>query len=154
MKAIIIYYSRSGNTEKIAKKLQSDLGNIPAIKIEPEEAYGNYIMSCIRATKEKHSNVRPKYKTSIPNLENYDTIFLGFPIWMQDLPLFVQEFIKQCDTVGKKIIPFATYGMSGINWTKKTLYSLFDKKQICIPFDSGVFKKGNYEKWLSDIKKL
>ena len=71
---------------------------------------------------------------------------------MQDLPLFVQEFMKQCDTDGKKIIPFATYGMSGINWTKKTLYSLFDKKQICMPFDTGVFKKGKYGKWLSDIK--
>ena len=41
MNSIIIYYSRSGNTEKIAKRLQSDLKNIPAIKIEPEEAYGN-----------------------------------------------------------------------------------------------------------------
>ena len=48
MNSIIIYYSRSGNTEKIAKRLQSDLKNIPAIKIEPEEAYGNYIKSCIQ----------------------------------------------------------------------------------------------------------
>ena len=44
--------------------------------------------------------------------------------------------------------------MSGINWTKKTLYTLFDKSQIKLPFDSGVLKKGNYDKWLSEIKKL
>lgn len=154
MKAIIIYYSRSGNTEKIAKRLQRDLDNIPILKIEPEEAYGNYIMSCIRATKEKHANVIPKFITPIPDLTDYDTIFLGYPIWMQDLPMFVQEFMKQCNTKGKRIIPFATYGMSGINWTKKTLYSLFNEKQIYLPFDSGMFKKGNYKKWLSEIKQL
>ena len=44
--------------------------------------------------------------------------------------------------------------MSGISWTKKTLNSLFDASQIKLPFDSGVFKKGNYKKWLSQIKNM
>lgn len=154
MKAIIIYYSRSGNTEKIAKQLQTDLGNIPAVKIEPEEAYGNYIMSCFRVMKENREKVTPKFITPIPDLTLYDTIFIGFPIWAQDVPVFVQDFIRQCDTANKTIIPFATYGMSGIRWTKKTLNSLFNKSQIKLPFDSGVFKKGNYNEWLHKIKKL
>ena len=154
MKAIIIYYSRSGNTEKVAKQLQSDLGNIPIVKIEPEEAYGNYIMSCLRVMNEKRNEVVPKFTTPIPNLSEYDTVFVGFPIWAQDVPVFVQDFICQCDTKGKTIIPFATYGMSGISWTEKTLNSLFEKSQIKLPFDSGVFKKGNYDKWLAEIKKL
>ena len=154
MNAIIIYYSRSGNTEKIAKQLQSDLGNIPAIKIEPEEAYGNYIMSCLCVADESRKNVVPKFITPIPDLKEYDTIFIGFPIWMQDVPVFVQEFIRQCNTSGKIIVPFATYGMSGISWTQKTLDALFDKSQIKLPFDSGVFKKGNYNKWLNEIKNL
>ena len=154
MNAVIIYYSRSGNTERIAKQLQADLGEIPAIKIVPEEAYGNYIMSCLRVMKENRTKVIPKFTTPIPDLSEYDTIFLGFPIWAQDVPVFVQEFIRQCDTHGKAIIPFATYGMSGIRWTKKTLHSLFDPKQIRLPFDSGVLKKGDYKKWISEIKKL
>ena len=154
MKAIIIYYSRSGNTEKVAKQLQSDLGNVPIVKIEPEEAYGNYIMSCLRVMSENRKKVVPKFTTPIPDLSEYDTVFLGFPIWAQNVPVFVQDFIRQCDTKGKTIIPFATYGMSGISWTKKTLHSLFDESQIKLPFDSGVFKKGNYEQWLAEIKKL
>ena len=141
MKAIILYYSRSGNTEKYAKALQKDLG-IQAVKIEPEEAYGNYIMSCFRVMKEN------------PDLSGYDTIFLGYPVWAQDVPAFVQEFVRQCDTAGKTIIPFATYGMSGINWTMKTLHKLFPDSEIKLPFDNGVVKKGNYEKWLGEIKKL
>lgn len=153
MNAIIIYYSRSGNTEKIAKQLQTDL-QIPAIKIKPEEAYGNYIMSCLRVMKENRKQETPKFLTPIPDLTPYDTILLGFPIWAQDVPVFVQDFIRKCDTKDKTIIPFATYGMSGINWTKKTLLSLFQEEQIKFPFDSGVFKKGNYEKWLHELKTL
>lgn len=153
MNAIIIYYSRSGNTEKIARQLQSDL-QIPAIKIEPEEAYGNYIMSCFRVMKENRKKETPKFLTPIPDLTSYDTIFLGFPIWAQDVPVFVQDFIRKCDTKDKTIIPFATYGMSGISWTKKTLYDLFQEDQIKFPFDSGIFKKGDYQKWLHELKTL
>ena len=86
MNSIIIYYSRSGNTEKIAKRLQSDLKNIPAIKIEPEEAYGNYIKSCIRVVKENRKKVTHKFTTPIPDLYEYDTVFIVFPIWAQDIP--------------------------------------------------------------------
>lgn len=154
MNSIIIYYSRSGNTEKIAKRLQSDLKNIPAIKIEPEEAYGNYIKSCIRVVKENRKKVTPKFTTPIPDLHEYDTVFIGFPIWAQDIPKFVQDFIRQCDIKGKTVIPFATYGMSGISRAKKTLNILFDGSQIKLPFGSGRFKKGNYGEWLAEIEKL
>lgn len=82
MKPIIIYYSRSGNMEKIALQAKEDL-NCEAIKIVPEEAYGNYISACLRVTKEKKAPV----------------------------------------------VPFATYGMSGINWTMKHL------KQLCANAD-------------------
>ncbi len=153
MNAIIIYYSRSGNTEKFAKQLQSDLG-YDLIKIEPEEAYGNYIMSCFRVMKENASKATPNFVTPIPDLKKYDTIFVGYPIWAQDVPTFVQEFIKKCDTSGKIIIPFATYGMSGINWTMNTLKQLFPNSTIKLPFDNGLLKKGNYEKWITDIKAL
>lgn len=153
MNAIIIYYSRSGNTEKYANQLHSDLG-FDLIKIEPEEAYGNYIMSCFRVMKENAAKVTPKFTTPIPDLSAYDTIFLGYPIWAQDIPVFVQNFMSKCTTDNKTIIPFATYGMSGINWTRKTLQKLFPNATIKLPFDNGVIKKGNYEKWLSEIKAL
>lgn len=153
MNGIILYYSRSGNTEKYAQALHQDL-NIPIIKIQPEEAYGNYIMSCLRVAKENAAKVVSGFQTEIPDLTSYDTIFLGYPIWAQDIPVFVQEFMRQCDTAGKTIIPFATYGMSGISWTKKTLHKLFPNSEIKLPFDNGLLKKGNYPKWLSQIRNL
>lgn len=153
MKPIIIYYSRSGNTEKIALKLQKDL-SCDVVKIIPEKTYGNYVSSCLRVTYERGAKITPKFVTAIPDTNNFDVIFLGFPIWMQDVPVFVADFITQCDIKDKTIIPFATYGMSDITWTKKTLERICNGANIKLPFDSGVFKKGNYEQWLEKVKEL
>lgn len=153
MKAVIIYYSRSGNTEKLAKKIQSSL-NCDILKIEPEEAYGNYIISCLRVMKENTQKITPGFLTEIPDLTDYDTVFLGYPIWAQDIPAFIQDFILKCNIKGKVIIPFATYGMSGINWTMKTLKKICSDAEIRLPFDTGVFKKGDYDKWISEVKKV
>ena len=150
MKTIIIYYSRSGNTEKIALQAQTDL-KCDIIKIIPEEAYGNYISSCMRVTKEKKAIIAPAFKTPIPNLKDYDVVLLGYPIWAQDIPRFVAEFITQSNLQGKIVIPFATYGMSGINWTMKHLSQICKGAEIKYPFDTGVFKKGNYNKWMNKI---
>lgn len=153
MKPIIIYYSRSGNTEKIALQAKQAL-QCDAIKIVPEEAYGSYISSCMRVSKEKKQPVPPAFVTPIPDLSNYDTILLGYPIWAQDIPRFVADFVEKCDLAGKTVVPFATYGMSGINWTMKHLKQVCAEANIVLPFDSGVFKKGNYEKWICEVKKL
>lgn len=63
-KTIIIYYSRSGNTEKIALQAQKDL-KCNIVKIVPEEAYGNYVASCLRVTKEKKANVAPAFERDL-----------------------------------------------------------------------------------------
>ena len=151
MKPIIIYYSRSGNTEKIALQAKNDL-NCEAIKIVPEEAYGSYISACLRVTKEKKAPVAPAFVTPIPDLSGYDAVLLGYPIWAQDIPRFVADFIEKCDLTGKVVIPFATYGMSDINWTMKHLKQVCAGAEIKLPFDSGAFKKGNYAAWIKQVQ--
>ena len=151
MKAFIIYYSRSGNTEKIALQAHKDL-SCEILKIVPEEEYGNYVASCLRVTKEKKASVTPAFKTAVPDLQKFGIVLIGYPIWAQDIPRFVAEFITQCDLQGKIVIPFATYGMSGINWTMKHLEQLCKGAEIKYPFDSGVLKKGNYKDWIEKVK--
>lgn len=153
LKTIILYYSRSGNTEKIALQAQKDL-QCDMIKIIPEEAYGNYISSCLRVTKEKKASVAPAFVTPIPDLQDYDVILLGYPVWAQDLPRFVGEFVCQCELKNKVVIPFATYGMSGINWTMTHLKAICKGAEIKYPYDSGVLKKGNYAGWIEKVKAL
>lgn len=152
MKSMIIYYSRSGNTEKLAQQLQKDL-DAKLLKIIPEEAYGNYIASCLRVSKERKQKVIPAFVTKIPDLNEYDIIFLGYPVWAQDMPAFVAEFMQQCDLQGKKVIPFVTYGMTGINWTRKTLNKVCFGAEILFPYQSGVFKKGDYNCWIEQVRK-
>lgn len=113
MKPIILCYSRSGNTEKIALQAKQDL-NCEAIKIVPEEAYGNYISACLRVSKEKKNPVPPAFVTPLPDLDGYDVILLGYPVWAQDVPRFVADFIEKCDLTGKTVIPFATYAFTDI----------------------------------------
>lgn len=153
MKSIIIYYSRSGNTEKLANRIRADIGG-DILKIEPEAAYGNYISSCLRVMKERKQKITPKFVTSIPNTSEYAVIFLGYPIWAQDVPAFISDFIGQCDIHGKIIIPFATYGASDIRWTMKTLQRICAGADIELPFSTGLIKKGNYEDWMQSVKAL
>lgn len=151
MKSIIIYYSRSGNTEKLAQQIQESLG-AELFKIIPEEAYGNYIASCLRVTKERKQKVVPAFVTEIPDLTEYDIVFLGYPVWAQDMPAFVAEFVQQCDLKGKTVIPFVTYGMTGINWTRKTLDKVCAGAMVKFPYQSGVFKKGDYQAWIAQVQ--
>ena len=62
------------------------------------------------------------------------------------------DFIEKCDLNGKVVIPFATYGMSGINWTMKHLTQVCAGAEIRLPFDSGSFKKGNYAEWMKQVQ--
>lgn len=102
--------------------------------------------------KEHGTGVAPQFITDIPDLSAYDVISLGYPVWAQDMPVFVAQFMKQCDVTGKTVIPFVTYGMTGISWTRKTLDKVCKGANILMSFESGVFKKGDYTKWMDNIK--
>ena len=153
MKSIIIYYSRSGNTEKLAKQIQNDLQS-DVLKVEPKKAYGNYISALFRVIGEKMSKKKPEFITQIPDLKDYDTILIGTPIWAYSLPVFLSEFISQCDLKGKKVIPFATFGGSGVKGAVETLEEICKGAELVLPFGYGISKKDNYEEWMTSIKKL
>ena len=153
MNAVIIYYSRSGTTEKLALRVAKDL-HCDTIKIEPEEAYGNYVASLVRVLKEKGGKVVPKFATPIPNLSAYDVVLLGYPIWAYGPPSFVSDFIRQCDLKGKTVIPLSTSGGSNISCTMKTLDDICSGAKIVLPFNCGMRKKDDYDQWIGAVKNL
>lgn len=152
MNTLILYYSRSGNTEKLAKRIQQDL-KCDIIKIEPENDYGNYVSSCLRVAKEKVTS-KPDYKTALIDISGYDLILIGYPIWMQNVPDFFAKYVYELDLTDKTVIPFATYGGSDINWTMKTVKNICKGASIKLPFSIGVFKKDDYNKWIQEVKLL
>lgn len=118
-KILVVYYSRTGenyevgviekgNThivaDMIAEKTGADMFEIKPVKAYPE----NYEECTEVAKKELAENARPEYVGKVENFEQYDTIFLGYPIWWSDLPPVVYTFLERNDFNGKTIIPFCT----------------------------------------------
>lgn len=118
-KNLIVYFSRTGdnyevgNIEKgnthivadiIAESVDADI-----FEIKPEVAYPADYRECTEvAKKEKESNARPKFVGQVENFANYETIYLGNPIWWGDMPMIMYTFLESYDFNGKKIIPFCT----------------------------------------------
>lgn len=114
-KTLVVYYSRTGNTEAIAKHIQSltgaDLFKVETVKAYPED----YRRTTEVAKEELNANVRPEIKGGMDNIDKYDTIFIGFPIWWGTYPMAIATFLDTYDLQGKTIIPFCTHGGGGVD---------------------------------------
>ncbi|MDR0313627.1 MAG: hypothetical protein LBI14_08510 [Treponema sp.] len=150
MKSIILYYSRSGITEKLAKKAQAALGS-DILKVEAEKAYGNFLSSVFRILKERKKGITPNSKTEIPNLDSYDNILVGYPVWAGDIPAVFAGFLGKCNLRGKKVIPFATFGGTSIEQTINTLKRVCPESNIVHQFNYGNSKKDNFDNWIQAI---
>ena len=101
-----------GNTAKIAKEIAAQTG-AALIEIEPEQSYPeSYDECCDVALAEQEANERPALK-ELPDLSAYETIYLGYPIWWGDLPMFLYTLLENVDFAGKTIWPFNTHEGSG-----------------------------------------
>ncbi len=111
---LVIYFSRTGTTKAVAEQIQKEVdGDIFEIEIVnpyPEE----YRATTDQAKKELADRYLPPLKSKAENLDEYDTIFLGYPIWWGTMPMPVFTFLNENDLSSKKIIPFATHQGSGL----------------------------------------
>ena len=151
MKSIIIYYSNSGTTEKIALQLKECL-SCDIVKIEPQIPYGAYFSALKRATAERKSKTVAEYHAPVVDLTDTDTIFVGYPLWYSEAPAFVLDYLKKYDLTGKTIIPFSTSGASHIKNSLPTLQEAVGKAEIKNPFNCGKFRKDNFDSWVKNIQ--
>ncbi len=104
-----------GNTEYIAELISKET-NADLFKIVPQNAYPNtYDKMLQRAEQEQENNERPAIKNKVNNISQYDTIYVGYPIWLSDMPQIMYTFFDTYDFIGKNIIPFCTHGGSGLS---------------------------------------
>ena len=153
MKPFVIYCSQTGTTEKIAKKTARDLG-CPALKVEPDIVYGNFLQTVKRVISDQKKGIIPGFVTDIPDLKDYDTVFVGYPIWAGTVPGFLQEFLKGCDFAGKKVIPFATSKVTDMSASLDTLSAICEGAAVLEPFFYGVLKRDRYADWIEAVKNL
>ena len=113
-KILIIYFSRTGNTEKFANYIKETNENIHEYKIEPASPYPeDYNETLVIVQAEINSSARPEIKNILNNVSDYDVILLGYPIWYSHIPNIVITQLEKLDLNGKTIYPFNTHGGSG-----------------------------------------
>lgn len=122
---LVAYFSASGVTAKVAENLSEAIG-ADLYEIEPEIPYTNADLNWQNANSRssiemKDKNSRPAIAELRDNMDDYDTVFVGFPIWWYVAPTIINTFLESYDMSGKTIIPFATSGGSGMGKTNEHL---------------------------------
>ena len=108
-KTLIVYFSwsSSGNTEKMTNTIRERTGG-DLLKIEPATAYPTDHSECGEVAKaERDGNARPEIANLPDSLDEYDTIFIGYPIWWHTAPMIIGMFLESYDLSGKEIYPFS-----------------------------------------------
>ena len=128
-KRLVTYFSASGITTKVAENLADAIG-ADIFEIQPEVPYTkadlNWMDKKSRSTIEMSDPTsRPAIAAKRDNMDEYDTIFVGFPIWWYVAPTIINTFLESYDFSGKTMVPFATSGSSGMGKTVDVL------KKVC-----------------------
>ncbi|WP_026111826.1 flavodoxin [Winslowiella toletana] len=111
---LVVFFSRSGNTRVIAGVIHRSL-HTDLFEIEPATPYPqDYFRTVELAKNQRDGGVKPALKNKVASIEQYQTIYLGFPIWGTTVPPVVQTFLSNCNLTGKLLIPFITHGGYGI----------------------------------------
>ncbi len=109
-KTLIAYFSWSGNTRGIAKNIKERI-YADIVELTPVEPYSSdYNTVLMEAQEDQHRQARPELNEQIDNMEQYDTILLGYPNWWASIPMPIATFLESYDFSGKTIIPFCSHG--------------------------------------------
>jgi len=143
-KILIAYFSRKGqnyvngsiknlskgNTEIVAEFIQKTVGG-ELFEIDTVKNYPIDYTECTEVAKiEIQQKFRPELKNYLPDINNFEKIFLGYPIWWRVPPMSVATFLEKYDFSGKKIIPFATHEGSGLGGSVNFLKKICPQAEI------------------------
>mgnify|MGYP002562042202 CR=1 FL=1 len=156
-KALVVYFSWSGNTEKVAKSIQSQT-KADIFEIVPEVPYSDdYDTVVDLAKKEQQQNARPVIKDKIDNIADYDTVYVGFPNWWGDMPMILYTFFDDYDLSGKTVSLFCTSGASGLSDTVNEVKELEPEATVTEGLHIGSSAASSPDdavaKWLEKIGK-
>ena len=157
-KTLVVYYSASGNTERVAKDIAEAAG-ADLFEIVPTEVYTsedlNWTNPDSRVSREHDDeSLRdvPLTTTEVPDWDSYDTVFIGYPIWWGIAAWPVDTFVKNNDFTGKTVIPFATSSSSGMGQSSSLLADMAGtgEWQEGQRFSSGV-SSDDVQSWVNGL---
>lgn len=155
-KILIAYFSWSGNTKAVAEEIQRQVGG-DLVQVTPAEAYSStYSVTVAKAKQEQIMNTRPAITTKIDNMDQYDTVFIGYPNWWGSLPMAMHTFIEGYKWQGKTVIPFFTHGGGGVqncmSHLEPKLTGANVQSYLCLSGSSAKSSSGEISSWLKDVK--
>lgn len=157
-KTLVVYYSASGNTERVAKDI-AEVAGADLFEIVPTEVYTsedlNWTNPDSRVSREHDDeSLRdvPLTTTEVPDWDSYDTVFIGYPIWWGIAAWPVDTFVKNNDFTGKTVIPFATSSSSGMGQSGSLLADMAGtgEWQEGQRFSSGV-SSDDVQSWVNGL---
>lgn len=165
-KILIVYFSRTGynypnqwldigHTARMAGFI-SDLTGGDRFELVPEVPYpDNYQETVAIAREELDNNIRPKFKGSIDDIDDYNIVFVGGPVWHGCMPMIIRTFYDTYDLSGKTIVPFSTHAGSGLGDCERLVRSYYPEGNIlsglAVQGTNSANSKSDVEKWLKSI---
>lgn len=153
-KILIAYFSETGNTEKFANIIKEQTGG-DLFKIEPVTPYptGEELFDYTR--EEQEEDRRPEIKDKV-DISQYDTIFIGYPIWWYEVPQIIKTFLDEYDLSGKTVIPFNTHEGSGDGGTYRYIEEQEPNANVLegLPIRGGNMQEDqneNISNWLNEL---
>ena len=153
-KALIIFYSWSGNTRGVAREIARQTG-FDSIELELVKPYStDYNTVLDQAQSDQHKQARPALKTKIDSKKwaEYDTIILGYPNWWASIPMPIATLLESYDFSGKTIMPFCSHGGGRFGQSLTAISKLAPKATLTtglsIHYSGGPSLSKDVEKWL------
>ena len=155
-KVLVVYFSQSGNTQKLAKLISDRVGG-DFVRIETVQTYPTeYNELADFAKNERDNNIKPELKDLEIDIDDYDTIFIGYPIWWYQMPMAMYTFFDTYNFDGKTIVPFNTHEGSGNGGTYDDIKELEPKAKVLegLPIRGGDMandQSSNVDNWLKEL---
>lgn len=142
---LVAYFSYSGTTKGVAETLSGRTG-ADLFEIAPEGGYSNVYL---QSNSEIRRGERPTLTDTVENMEEYDIVFVGYPVWFHATPAPVNSFLESHDLTGKLVIPFCTSGGSDIEETMPTFLDSCDG--LAVFGERRISSAGQIDGWLQDL---
>lgn len=156
-KTLIAFFSWGGHTEQLADAIALKTG-AKSIILDSDYEYPTEYEECLSiAQAQKVASARPKIRDLGVNLLDYSTIFIGYPIWLEDMPMPVYSFIEGNDFAGKTVIPFTTSGSSGESGTFEKIKNMLSSANVLtgIHFSEDAINSNSFidelNNWLDEL---
>ena len=152
-KILVAYFSWGGTTQRMAQEIVRQTG-ADLFRIEPVVPYPTEYTPCTEvALEEKNNDARPSIAATVENWEDYDTVFIGCPVWWWTTPMIICTFAESYDFEGKTVVPFCTYASTYRDETLARIVELTpDAAHLTGEgLTSGRINEQNISSWLREI---